>query len=79
MRLQVPRPSLEATNVANWIRPEKIVRPANYPHDFYDIQQIPWREKLQVDRADARALRDSWYTSYHNLEYTPRGVRTICP
>ncbi|KAL1965775.1 hypothetical protein VTN77DRAFT_5096 [Rasamsonia byssochlamydoides] len=79
LRLQVPRPSIEATNVANWIRPQKIVRPPDFQHDFYDIQQIPWREKLRVDRADARALRDAWYTSYHNLEYKPSGFERKLP
>ncbi|KAL2000714.1 hypothetical protein VTN02DRAFT_2709 [Thermoascus thermophilus] len=68
----VPRLSPQAaTNVSDWTRPERIVRPSHYPYDVYDIQQIPWREKLRVRRSDARALRDAWYTSYHNLDYSP--------
>lgn len=73
---QLRRPSYEALNVENWERPTKTRRPQNYQGDFYDLQQIPWEEKLHVNREDARALRDSWYTSYHNVEYTPSKVKT---
>jgi hypothetical protein len=54
-----------------WERPLQVVRPKNYQHEFYDIQQIPWQEKLRVDRSDARALRDSSYDPYHNLTHEP--------
>ncbi|RAL07270.1 WD40 repeat domain-containing protein [Aspergillus homomorphus CBS 101889] len=53
-----------------WMPPAKIVRPAGYRWDFYDIQQIPWRDAMQVRRAYARGMRDQSYTSYHNLEYS---------
>ncbi|PYH41236.1 WD40 repeat domain-containing protein [Aspergillus saccharolyticus JOP 1030-1] len=53
-----------------WTPPAKIVRPAGYRWDFFDIQQIPWKEVLQVKRSYARELRDHSYTSYHNLEYS---------
>ena len=69
------RPSSEASEVDVWKRPLQVIRPKNHHHEFYDIQQIPWREKLRVGRSDARTLRDSWYTSYHNLTYELPGVR----
>ncbi|CEL08423.1 hypothetical protein ASPCAL11573 [Aspergillus calidoustus] len=52
-----------------WVPPARITRPSRYTGDFYDVQQIPWWEKLRVRRSDARNLRDQWYTSYHNLQY----------
>ncbi|EED13369.1 WD repeat protein [Talaromyces stipitatus ATCC 10500] len=66
-----PGPSLEAANVSEWIRPEKIARPSTLGcDDFYDIQQIPWRSKLGVRREDARILRDAWYHPYTNLDFS---------
>jgi WD40 repeat protein len=73
------RPSSEASEVDVWKRPLQVVRPKNHHHEFYDIQQIPWREKLRVGRSDARTLRDSWYTSYHNLTYELPGLEKILP
>ncbi|KAL4916631.1 WD40-repeat-containing domain protein [Aspergillus aurantiobrunneus] len=58
------------SNIMRWTPPAKITRPSGYTGDFYDIQQIPWWEKLRVKRPDARQLRDQWYTSYHNLQYS---------
>ncbi|PYI29179.1 WD repeat protein [Aspergillus indologenus CBS 114.80] len=57
-------------SLLSWMPPAKIVRPAGYRWDFFDIQQIPWKEALQVKRSYARSLRDQSYTSYHNLEYS---------
>lgn len=57
-------------NIIGWNPPQNIVRPTAYGGDFYDIQQIPWWEALRVKRSDARNLRDQWYKSYHNLEYS---------
>ncbi|KAL3478947.1 WD repeat protein [Aspergillus californicus] len=64
----MPQPPL--SNNLRWAPPPKINRPSGYMGEFYDIQQIPWWEKLRVKRADARQMRDQWYTSYHNLQYT---------
>ncbi|KAE8382154.1 hypothetical protein BDV26DRAFT_253906 [Aspergillus bertholletiae] len=63
-------PPSPISNILGWNPPAKIARPSGYMGDFYDIQQIPWWETLRVKRADARELRDLWYTSYHNLEYS---------
>lgn len=68
------RPLLQCHPIANiigWTPPERTIRPARYPRAFFDLQQIPWWETLRVKRSDARALRDVWYTSYHNLDYLP--------
>lgn len=54
-----------------WKPPRQVFRPQSYKDDFYDIQQIPWMKTLKAKRSDARALRDAWYTSYHNLDYSP--------
>ena len=67
--------STEAANVRDWKRPEKITRPDSYKGEVYDIQQIPWEEKLRVDREDARYLRDRLYTAYRNLDHEPHWVR----
>lgn len=64
--------------IVEWTPPEKVVRPSGFTGDFYDVQQIPWWEKLRVKRADARHLRDQSYTSYHNLHQYSRqrtGIR----
>ncbi|EZF75555.1 hypothetical protein H105_02965 [Trichophyton soudanense CBS 452.61] len=63
----------EAMNVQNWQRPTKISRPDDHKGRNFDIQNIPWTSKLNVDRAAARSLRDQWYTSYHNLRFQPHG------
>ncbi|KAH8429843.1 WD40 repeat domain-containing protein [Aspergillus melleus] len=65
-----PLPPNPLANIIGWNPPQKIVRPTAYGGDFYDIQQIPWWEALRVKRSDARNLRDQWYKSYHNLEYS---------
>ncbi|KAJ5114428.1 hypothetical protein NUU61_000187 [Penicillium alfredii] len=53
-----------------WQPPQEVIRPHAYQREFYDLQRIPWRDTLRVRRSDARALRDAWYTSYHNLDYS---------
>ncbi|EFE41601.1 hypothetical protein TRV_03670 [Trichophyton verrucosum HKI 0517] len=63
----------EAMNVQNWQRPTKISHPDDHKGRYFDIQNIPWSSKLNVDRAAARSLRDQWYTSYHNLRFQPHG------
>ncbi|KAJ5818817.1 hypothetical protein N7474_004408 [Penicillium riverlandense] len=59
------------SKMISWKPPQEIHRPHKYRNDTYDLQQIPWMEILKVKRADARSLRDAWYTSYHNLDYSP--------
>lgn len=78
LRVFLPPSVFDLPDIALWTRPSCITRPEDCYEPFYDIQQIPWRERLRVDRRDARALRDSWYTSYHNLKYTNRKV-SDCP
>ncbi|KAM5468120.1 hypothetical protein MferCBS49748_003648 [Microsporum ferrugineum] len=68
-----PPISGEAIHVLQWPRPTKISRPEDHKNRLFDIQNIPWTSKLNVDRAEARALRDRWYTSYHNLRFQPHG------
>ncbi|KAL4861303.1 hypothetical protein BDV12DRAFT_204145 [Aspergillus spectabilis] len=63
-------PHSPPSNIMRWTPPAKITRPSGYTGDFYDIQQIPWWEKLRVKRADARLLRDQWYTPYNNLQHS---------
>ncbi|KAL2870102.1 WD40 repeat domain-containing protein [Aspergillus lucknowensis] len=63
-------PQDHLSTISWWTPPAKITRPSGYSGEFYDIQQIPWWEKLRVRRSDARQLRDQCYTSYHNLQYT---------
>ncbi|KAF3480845.1 WD repeat protein [Arthroderma uncinatum] len=65
--------SSEAIHVLQWARPTKISRPENHQSRTFDIQNIPWQQKLNVDRAAARSVRDRWYTSYHNLRFQPHG------
>ncbi|KAI9925041.1 hypothetical protein MW887_006448 [Aspergillus wentii] len=67
--VRTPFPPHPIASILGWTPPEKVVRPSRVPGDFFDVQQIPWWETLRVKRSDARALRDHWYTSYHNLEY----------
>lgn len=72
---QFPRPSLEAANVSEWPRPERITRPQNIANDeFFDIQQIPWKSKMGVRREEARKLRDTWYRPYTNLDISELDV-----
>ncbi|KAL4938429.1 hypothetical protein BDV06DRAFT_215114 [Aspergillus oleicola] len=65
-------PQTHLLDIIRWTPPAKISRPSGYTGDFFDIQQIPWWEKLRVKRSGARQLRDTWYTSYHNLQQFPQ-------
>ncbi|KAL4790482.1 hypothetical protein BDV19DRAFT_394053 [Aspergillus venezuelensis] len=67
-----PMPHTHISDIIRWTPPAKISRPSGYTGDFFDVQQIPWWEKLRVKRSDARDLRDTWYTSYHNLQQNPQ-------
>jgi len=58
------------SKMMNWKSALNTQRPPTYKRNFYDLQQIPWREILKVKRSTARHLRDTWYTSYHNLDYS---------
>ncbi|KAG0154580.1 hypothetical protein PDIDSM_148 [Penicillium digitatum] len=58
------------SKMISWKPPQVVDRPSGWRCDFYDLQQIPWTEILRVTRPDARAVRDAWYTSYHNLNYS---------
>lgn len=66
---RVPPTFRPLAKLITWLPPETIHRPDSHRLLFYDLQQIPW-ELLKADRADARELRDAWYTSYHNLDYS---------
>ncbi|KAL2818095.1 hypothetical protein BJX63DRAFT_419372 [Aspergillus granulosus] len=63
-------PQNNLSSITGWVPPARTTRPSGYTGESYDIQQIPWWEKLRVKRSDARYLRDQWYKSYHNLQYT---------
>lgn len=39
--------------------------------DFFDLQQIPWWDRLRAKRTDARIQRDLWYRPYHNVDHAP--------
>lgn len=75
-----PKPSIPqryGLALLNWAPPPRILRPSRYPDASYDIQQIPWWEVMRVKRPQVRALRDACYTSYHNLEYSPRFAQRL--
>lgn len=66
-----PSPQLRhLSKMMDWKPPREIHRPRKHKNDVFDLQQIPWKHALKVNRADARSLRDAWYTSYHNLDYS---------
>lgn len=65
----VPMTLRPLSKMLHWEPPAKIRRPDNYNRAFFDLQQIPW-DILKATRTDARQLRDAWYTSYHNLDYS---------
>ncbi|KAL4902662.1 hypothetical protein BDW74DRAFT_180760 [Aspergillus multicolor] len=65
-------PQHTVSNIMRWTPSAKIIRPSGYLGDFYDIQQIPWWEKLRVRRVDARQVRDQSYEAYQNLQRYPR-------
>lgn len=64
---RIPRQFRPISQMIGWEPPLHIYRPSKSKRDSYDLQQIPWAETLKVKRADARTLRDAWYTSYHNI------------
>ncbi|KAJ5085239.1 hypothetical protein N7532_010010 [Penicillium argentinense] len=64
---RVPPQLRPLSKLMSWTPPPDIHRPGDYEDEIYDLQQIPWTETLKVKRSDARALRDTWYTSYHNV------------
>jgi hypothetical protein len=67
---RVPPQLRPLSKMMGWKQPLEIHRPCGFNGHFYDLQQMPWTETLKVNRSDARALRDAWYTSYHNLDYS---------
>jgi WD40 repeat protein len=67
---RIPPQLRPLSKMISWSPPQTVVRPHEWRRDFYDLQQIPWTETLRVKRSDARTLRDAWYTSYHNLDYS---------
>jgi hypothetical protein len=75
----VPKPRVmlpkEAIHVEQWDRPSKVSRPESGNFSAFDIQAIPWFQKLRISREDARAYRDRVYKSYHNLKPPGDGVR----
>ncbi|KAJ5124852.1 uncharacterized protein N7515_008677 [Penicillium bovifimosum] len=70
---RIPPQLRPLSKMISWQPPQETARPHNWRRDFYDLQQIPWTETLRVTRSDARAVRDAWYTSYHNLDYSQVG------
>lgn len=70
---RIPPQLRPLSKMISWQPPRETVRPHNWRRDSYDLQQIPWTETLRVTRSDARAVRDAWYTSYHNLDYSQLG------
>ncbi|KAJ5455584.1 uncharacterized protein N7458_003848 [Penicillium daleae] len=67
---RVPPQLRSLSKMMGWKQPLEIRRPSGFKGRFYDLQQMPWAETLKVKRSDARGLRDVWYTSYHNLDYS---------
>ncbi|KAJ5622513.1 hypothetical protein N7528_005745 [Penicillium herquei] len=66
-RGRMPAQLRPITKMLDWKPLDHIYRPARSRREFFDLQQIPWKEILKVKRVDARILRDAWYTSYHNV------------
>ncbi|KAJ5581084.1 hypothetical protein N7450_007385 [Penicillium hetheringtonii] len=64
---RIPPQLRPLSKIMSWIPPRDVHRPNTYKDDPFDLQQIPWTETLKVQRSEARALRDAWYTSYHNV------------
>lgn len=64
---RIPPQLRPLSKMMSWTPPRDVYRPHTYEDDIYDLQQIPWAETLKVKRSEARALRDAWYTSYHNI------------
>ncbi|KAJ5698685.1 hypothetical protein N7462_000690 [Penicillium macrosclerotiorum] len=67
---RIPPQLRPLSKIMGWTPPLDTYRPHEQQNGFYDLQQMPWTETLKVKRADARTLRDAWYTSYHNLDYS---------
>ncbi|KAF7731344.1 WD-40 repeat-containing protein [Penicillium ucsense] len=67
------------TRMMYWQQPPEIHRPREFTGRAFDLQQMPWAETLKVRRSDARDLRDRWYTSYHNLDYSPNDLAERLP
>ncbi|KAJ5765768.1 hypothetical protein N7520_005327 [Penicillium odoratum] len=67
---RIPPQFRPLSKMINWRPPRDIYRPQRTKREFFDLQQIPWTETLKVKRADARSLRDAWYTSYHNVNHS---------
>lgn len=56
--------------MSSWMPERLVLRPDKtrlHDEEFFDLQQIPWKSILGVSRKEARATRDQWYTSYHNV------------
>ena len=64
---RIPPQLRPLSKIMSWVPPREVHRPETYKDDTFDLQQIPWTETLKVQRREARALRDAWYTSYHNV------------
>lgn len=64
---RIPPQLRPLSKMMSWTPQRDIHRPHTCEDETYDLQQIPWTETLKVKRSDARALRDAWYTSYHNV------------
>lgn len=61
-------------------RTERPDRSQLHNEEFFDLQQIPWDSVMGASRAEARIVRDQWYTSYHNIRNpVPRNQQNILP
>lgn len=65
----------EVTSIQERTRAEHTHVPRNHHYlDFFELQDIPWKTELGIDRSHARNARDRLYHSYQNLKFEPHGV-----
>ncbi|EPS31465.1 hypothetical protein PDE_06420 [Penicillium oxalicum 114-2] len=76
---RIPAQLRPLSRMMDWQQPLEIHRPPGFTGQVFDLQQVPWAETLKVKRSDARDLRDRWYTSYHNLDYSHNDLAERLP
>ena len=65
----------ELASIQQWHPPEHTYVPKHHHFlDFFDLQGIPWKAKLGIDRSHARSARDRLYHHYQNLKFEPSNV-----
>lgn len=72
---RIPPQLRPLSKMMSWTPHRDVYRPHTYEDEIYDLQQIPWVETLKVKCTEARALRDAWYTSYHNIPKNAHSCR----